>query len=132
MPYPWKHDETLTAADLNAAFANIAALTGLLNGGSIIGTFTADGSFAKQIPGPALITGGWISANTTVGATISLGTTLGASDVLGATVIPGSASGPVPLHGINFSNSTFATNQTIFAHSTAWASMTITIIYLRV
>jgi len=94
---------------------------------SIIGTFSADGSFSTVIPAGALIIGGKIVPNTATGATISLGTTSGGSDVLPAIAVPGSASGPTPLQGVNFLQTIFAADQTIFAHSSAWASMTITV-----
>lgn len=94
---------------------------------SITGTFSADGSFSVVLPAGALIIAGKIAPNTTSGATVSLGTTSGGSDILAATAVPGSASGPTPLQGINFLQTIFGTNQTIFAHSPSWASMTITI-----
>lgn len=115
---------------LKTTLADLADYVDAGSGGSIRGTFNADGAFLLSVPSGALIIGGKIVPNTATGATVSLGTTLGASDVLPAFDVPGSGSGPTPLQGINFLQSIFPANQTIFAHAPSWAPMTITIWYL--
>jgi hypothetical protein len=104
---------------------DIAAL-GLVK--TIGGTFTADGAIAALIPAGSILVGGKITPNNAFGATVSLGTTSGGSDILPATVVPGTASGMVPLQGTNFLLSIFAADQLVFVHSDNWGGARMTII----